>query len=188
MIVVIDNYDSFVHNLARYVRLTGKETEVIRNDAASIEHIFRMNPEALIISPGPCAPKEAGISESLIKEAPIDMPILGVCLGHQAIGEVFGAKVTQAKNPMHGRPSLIHHTGDLLFQNIPNTFKAGRYHSLAITNLENAPLDIIAYTDDGEVMAIKHKSRPIYGVQFHPESVLTENGQTLINNFIGAIL
>ncbi|MDY0028348.1 MAG: aminodeoxychorismate/anthranilate synthase component II [Pseudobdellovibrionaceae bacterium] len=188
MIVVIDNYDSFVHNLARYIRLTGKKTEVIRNDSVSIEHILRMTPEALIISPGPCAPKDAGISEGLIRESPLDMPILGVCLGHQAIGEVFGAKVTRAQNPMHGRYSLIHHTGDLLFRDVPSTFRAGRYHSLAITNLENTPLDILAYTDDGEVMAVKHKSRPIYGVQFHPESVLTENGQTLINNFIGEIL
>lgn len=187
MIVVIDNYDSFVHNLARYVRLTGKETEVIRNDSASIEYILGTKPEALIISPGPCTPKEAGISEGLIREAPLDMPILGVCLGHQAIGEVSGAKVTHAKNPMHGRSSLVHHTRSCLFQNVPNPFRAGRYHSLAITNLENTSLEILAYTDDGEVMAVKHKTRPVYGVQFHPESVLTEHGQTLINNFIGAI-
>ncbi len=181
MILIVDNYDSFTHNLARYIELAGENTRIIRNDAISVTDIKAINPKAIILSPGPCTPKEAGISLELIKTyAPI-IPMLGVCLGHQCIGEAFGGRTVHAPNPMHGRASVITHDGTGLFQNMPSPLQVGRYHSL-IT--QNPNLIITAQTENGTIMAMQHKNYPTYGVQFHPESILTEHGLQLIENFI----
>jgi anthranilate synthase/aminodeoxychorismate synthase-like glutamine amidotransferase len=186
MILFIDNYDSFVYNLARYVGLTGYERKVVRNDAITLDEIERLNPFAIILSPGPCTPMEAGITNDIIAHLSERFPILGVCLGHQAIGHVLGAKVTRAPQPIHGKASIITHNGTGLFENLPPSFKVGRYHSLIVEN--NDPkitgLNVMAQTADGINMAMQHETRPLYGVQFHPESVLTEHGHILIENFI----
>lgn len=184
---MIDNYDSFTYNLVDYLgRLTTDAIQVFRNDKLSISDIATLAPSHIVISPGPKTPKEAGISKQVIVEFGPTIPILGVCLGHQSIGEVFGATVTHAKRLMHGKTSMIRHTGDPLFQSMSNPFVATRYHSLVLApQTIQAPLDILATAeDDQEVMAIKHQRYPIYGVQFHPESICSTEGITILKNFL----
>ncbi len=185
MILLIDNYDSFVHNLARYFVRLGQETHVVRNDAITIEGVGEMAPDAIVLSPGPCGPAEAGCSLELVRAFWSTIPFLGVCLGHQAIGEAFGGTVTRAGQPWHGRSSEITHDGTSVFSGLPSPMSVGRYHSLSIAP-ESLPseLSVIARSADGEVMAIQHASRPVVGVQFHPESVLTENGPAMLVNFL----
>jgi para-aminobenzoate synthetase component 2 len=183
MILVIDNYDSFVHNLARYVGLAGYDYDVVRNDEITIEAVRRINPHAVLLSPGPKAPKDSGICIELIKQLGHDTPMLGVCLGHQCIGEAFGGTTIRADEPVHGKASLITHDGSELFTGVPKTFRAGRYHSLVTEVPSGAALTITARNEDGQIMALQHKTAPVYGVQFHPESVLTEYGLDLISNF-----
>jgi para-aminobenzoate synthetase component 2 len=184
MILLIDNYDSFVYNLARYVGELGYDYLVKRNDAVSLQDIASLSPTHIIISPGPCTPNEAGITLDVIQYFAEKIPILGVCLGHQAIGQAFGGEVVRAKKPMHGRSSLIKHNDKEIFSGMPNPLKVARYHSLVV-NSKNFPscLNVSATSDDGEIMAIKHSLYPIVGVQFHPESVLTEYGHQLLSNF-----
>lgn len=185
MILVIDNYDSFVHNLARYLRELGCATTVVRNDAISIAEIERMAPQAIVISPGPCTPTQAGVSVELVRSLSASIPILGVCLGHQAIGEAYGARVVLSPAPVHGTSWLVHHESTSLFAGLPNPLRAGRYHSLCVAERTLPPeLRVTARTDDGVVMAIEHRTRPLFGVQFHPESVLTECGHRLLANFL----
>ncbi len=184
MFLVIDNYDSFVHNLARYFELSGVETRVERNDAITIEDIRDIQPDAIILSPGPCTPKEAGICVDIVKAFGPDIPILGVCLGHQAIGEAYGAATLRAETPVHGKATTITHDGKDLFKGLPSPLDVGRYHSLIVKPGKQCKLTSTAQTETGEIMALTHPSHPVYGVQFHPESVLTQNGQTLINNFV----
>lgn len=188
MIIVINNHNSFVENLARYVRLAGKETCIYLNDEITTDEIIKQKPEAIIISPGPCRPNEAGISKELIKKAAPTVPILGVCLGHQAIGEVFGGEVIKSPDPMHGRSSEILHDGTGLFREIPSPFQAGRYHSLTVMEAADAEFFVTARTPSGEIMAIKHKKFAVYGVQFHPESILTPYGDKIIGNFLKEII
>ena len=187
MILILDNYDSFVANVARYLRELGRETRLVRNDAVSVDEIRRMAPEAIVVSPGPCGPREAGVSNAAIAALSGRVPILGVCLGHQCIGDVFGARVTRAGRPMHGRASRIAHDGTGLFADLPERVAVGRYHSL-IVELDDGdlsvPLMVTARSDEGEVMALAHRSDPTYGVQFHPESILTEHGHALFGNFL----
>lgn len=185
MIVMIDNYDSFTYNLVHAFGSLGAEIKVFRNDVVSVDGVIRMRPEAIVISPGPCTPKEAGISVELIRKASGRTPILGVCLGHQSIGEAFGAKIIGAKAIMHGKTSMITHNGQGLYAGLKNPFIAGRYHSLAITR-ESLPAELLveATSEDGEIMGIKHRSHPTYGIQFHPESVLTPSGKRLLRNFL----
>ncbi len=186
MFLIIDNYDSFVHNLARYFELAGVEDyEVIRNDAITIKGIKVKGPEAIILSPGPCTPKEAGICIKAIKEFGSSTPILGVCLGHQAIGEAYGAKTIEAHEHIHGKASSITHDATGLFEGIPSPLKVGRYHSLITKLPKNSKLKITATKeDDGTIMAMQHETHPVYGVQFHPESILTQHGQEIIKNFV----
>ena len=188
MILIIDNYDSFVYNLAHYVQDLGQECHVIRNDAISPEALSqRFSPSHLIISPGPGTPFHAGISMAAIQYFYQDIPILGVCLGHQAIGAVFGAAVVRAKMPMHGKSSFIAHEHKGLFCNLPDPLCVGRYHSLIISSLNLPPiLEIHARSVEGEIMALKHRMYPVYGVQFHPESILSEQGHALLANFMQA--
>lgn len=185
MILLIDNYDSFVFNLARYVQELGERTVVIRNDAISLDEIRGLAPRGIIISPGPCTPAEAGISTDVIFQFGKLIPILGVCLGHQCIGQAYGGKIGRAIHPMHGKASVIQHDHSELFGGVPNPLVAGRYHSLAILDQE-LPDDLIvtARSEDGEIMGVKHRHNPVFGVQFHPESVLTENGHAMIRNFL----
>jgi anthranilate synthase component 2 len=185
MILVIDNYDSFTYNLVHYLNELGAATLVHRNDALSVGEALGLRPEAVLLSPGPCTPNEAGICLELIERAPAELPILGVCLGHQAIGQVFGGEVVRAKTLMHGKTSPIHHNDDGVFKGLPNPFTATRYHSLAVSraSLPNT-LEVTAWTDDGEIMGLRHMSRPIHGVQFHPESIATEGGHDLLANFL----
>ena len=184
MYIVIDNYDSFVHNLARYFELAGVETRVMRNDEITIKEIKALSPEALILSPGPCKPESAGICIEAVKKLGKTLPILGVCLGHQAIGEAYGAKTTRAEPPVHGKASLITHDKNGLFDALPSPMAVGRYHSLHVELPKKSALQITAKTDDGEIMAIAHNTHPVYGVQFHPESVLTSHGQEIVDNFV----
>lgn len=185
MILIIDNYDSFVFTVARYFAELGEETRVVRNDAIDVASIRTLAPDAIVISPGPCGPKEAGESLSIIRELSNEIPILGICLGHQCIGEVFGGEVVRAKEPMHGRPSAIHHSGTDVFRGLPSPLRAGRYHSLIVeTDSGNNELAVTAHSDAGEIMAVAHRSHPTYGVQFHPESVLTEYGHAILGNFL----
>ena len=184
MFLVIDNYDSFVHNLARYFEIAGVETRVVRNDAITLDEIESLAPEALVLSPGPCTPKEAGICVDAVKKFGQTLPILGVCLGHQAIGEAYGAMTLRADTPVHGKASVITHDGTDVFKTLPSPMEVGRYHSLIVQPSKTCKLMTTAQTDDGEIMALKHPSHPVYGVQFHPESVLTENGQALVQNFV----
>jgi para-aminobenzoate synthetase component 2 len=184
MIIVIDNYDSFVQNLARYVRLAGAATQVIRHDDMTVDDVLALRPSGIVISPGPCGPAEAGISVDLIRAACTTLPILGVCLGHQCIGAAFGARVVRAKRPMHGRASTLHHDGQGLFAGIENPIAIGRYHSLIVEVGDAAPLQVLARSEEGEVMAMRHKDYPVFGVQFHPESILTEQGQDIMTNFV----
>ncbi len=187
MILVIDNYDSFVYNLVHYVEDFGVATEVVRNDALTVEQALKKRARALILSPGPCTPNQAGICLDLLAQAANDLPMLGVCLGHQAIGQAFGGDVVSAREIMHGKISEISHNGRGLFAGLPSPFKATRYHSLAVKR-ETFPdvLSIEAETDDGEVMGLSHKTRPIHGVQFHPESIASEHGHAIIANFLSA--
>ena len=184
MILVIDNYDSFVYNLARYVEKLGYAAEVHRNDKISIDEIEAKNPIAIIISPGPCAPKDAGISIDVVKKLGHKTPILGVCLGHQAIGEAYSGTTTRAEKPVHGKSTQIEHNGTGLFYNLPNPMEVGRYHSLISDIEDSSGLIISAASENGEIMAMHHKTHPVFGVQFHPESVLTAQGIDLIKNFI----
>lgn len=185
MILLLDNYDSFVYNLARYVSELGCTYKVVRNDAITLEEITALQPSHIIISPGPCAPDQAGISMNVIREFGSTIPLLGVCLGHQAIGQVYGGKVIRAKRPMHGKSSLITHDEKNIFVGLDNPLRVARYHSLIISE-ENFPdeLEITARCDIGEIMAVRHKHFPVQGVQFHPESVLTSMGYELLQNFI----
>jgi anthranilate synthase component 2 len=185
MILVVDNYDSFTYNLVHYLAELGAETHVIRNDDLTVDQAWALKPEAILLSPGPCAPDQAGICLPLITTAPDDMPILGVCLGHQAIGQAFGGDVIRARTLMHGKTSPITHDGRGLFKGLPSPFTATRYHSLAVSRatLPNT-LDVTAWTEDGEIMGVQHHERPIHGVQFHPESIATEHGHDLIANFL----
>lgn len=184
MILLIDNYDSFTHNLSRYIQCLGFETIVYRNDAITIAQIKALAPKAIILSPGPCTPKQAGICLETISAFASSIPILGVCLGHQAIAEAMGYPVVRANKPMHGKASRIFHEGNPLFSGIPSPFLAGRYHSLIVDIRDTADIRITAGTDDGVVMAIEHKTYPLYGVQFHPESILTEHGDVILKNFL----
>lgn len=185
MILLIDNYDSFVHNLARYVRELGHATHVVRNDAVTISDIAALKPTHIIISPGPCAPNQAGISLDVIKHFGAQIPILGVCLGHQAIGQAYGGRVVRAKFPMHGKASDVVHDGSMLFADLPQSFRVARYHSLIVSDV-GLPEELVvtARCDRGEIMALQHKEYPVFGVQFHPESVLTEHGHALLKNFL----
>lgn len=184
MILVIDNYDSFVHNLARYFEREGQDVRVIRNDAITVEAVRAIDPLAIVLSPGPCSPNEAGICLDIVRELGPDYPMLGVCLGHQAIGQIYGGLVLRASRPVHGKASVVTHDGAGLFAGVKSPLNVARYHSLIadITAAQN--LDVLAATGEGEVMAIAHKTHPVYGVQFHPESILTEQGDIIVRNFI----
>ena len=185
MILLLDNYDSFVYNLSRYVRELGEHPVVVRNDMISLDEIRALAPSHIIVSPGPCSPTEAGISVDVIREFGPTIPILGVCLGHQAIGTAYGAEVVRARKPMHGKTSRIHHDGSELFAGVPSPFLATRYHSLVIAPDSLPPtLRVTATSEDGEIMAVAHRSDPVVGVQFHPESALTEHGYWLIDRFL----
>lgn len=183
MILVIDNYDSFVHNVTRYLRELGAEAEVKRNDALATRAIGK-GVKGIVLSPGPCTPQEAGISLDVVRELSGTVPILGICLGHQCIGEAFGGKVTRARRPMHGEASAIRHEGTGVLAGVPDGFNAGRYHSLIVELEGDEPLAITARSEDGEIMGVEHKTHPTFGVQFHPESVLTEHGYDILRNFL----
>jgi len=185
MILVIDNYDSFTYNLVHYLNELGAETQVARNDAITVREALGMKPQGVLLSPGPKTPNEAGICLSLIEAAPADLPIFGVCLGHQAIGQAFGGEVVHAKALMHGKTSQIHHEGKGVFAGLKNPFTATRYHSLSVEKeVLPADLEITAWTEDGEIMGVQHRTRPVHGVQFHPESIATECGHDLLANFL----
>jgi anthranilate synthase/aminodeoxychorismate synthase-like glutamine amidotransferase len=188
MILMIDNYDSFTYNLVQYIGQLGGEVMVRRNDRISLEEIRELKPAAICISPGPCTPKEAGITVEVIKQFAATIPILGVCLGHQAIGYAFGAEVIRAERIMHGKTSQIANDGRTIFQGLPNPFVAGRYHSLLVKR-DSLPacLEISAETEHGEIMGIRHKEYSVEGIQFHPESVLTPNGKRILKNFLAMI-
>lgn len=185
MLLIIDNYDSFTYNLVQYFGELGAEMKVFRNDALSVADVAAMKPERICISPGPCTPNEAGISCGLIAKLGATMPILGVCLGHQSIGQVYGGDVVRADRLMHGKTSPIHHECKSVFAGMPNPFEATRYHSL-IVKRETLPecLEITAWTEEGEIMGLMHKEHPVHGVQFHPESILTQDGKRLLENFL----
>lgn len=185
MILVVDNYDSFTYNLVHYLAELGARTHVVRNDDLTVEEAWALQPEAVLLSPGPCAPDQAGICLSLIETAAETMPILGVCLGHQSIGQAFDGEVVRAKTLMHGKTSPILHEGRGVFGGLPSPFTATRYHSLAVRR-ETLPdvLEVTAWTEDGEIMGLSHRTRPIHGVQFHPESIATEHGHAMIANFL----
>ena len=185
MLLMIDNYDSFTYNLVQYFGELGQEVQVFRNDEISLDQIAALKPDHLVISPGPCTPNEAGISVAAIDRFAGQIPILGVCLGHQSIGQAFGGKIVHAKQLMHGKTSEIHHQDVGVFAGLPDRFTATRYHSLVIER-ESLPecLEITAWTDDGEIMGVRHKTLAVEGVQFHPESILTEHGHALLENFL----
>ena len=185
MILVVDNYDSFTYNLVHYLAELGAETVVVRNDDLTAEEAWELKPEAVLLSPGPCAPDQAGICLPLIDTAPIDMPILGVCLGHQAIGQAFGGDVVRAMTLMHGKTSPIQHEGLSLFKGLPSPFTATRYHSLAVDRATLPEvLEVTSWTADGQIMGLQHRTRPVHGVQFHPESIATEHGHAMLANFL----
>lgn len=182
MILIVDNYDSFVHNVARYFEELGERTRVVRNDAVTPGDL---DARAIVISPGPCTPHEAGQSMAIVREHSGKIPILGICLGHQVIGEVFGGLVTRARRPMHGDSSEINHDGRDLFEGLPQRFSAGRYHSLIVElDGRDTPLTVTARSDEGEIMGLRHVSHPTFGLQFHPESILTEGGYGMLRNFL----
>ena len=185
MLLLIDNYDSFTYNLAQYLGELGAEVKVIRNDAIDVAAIAALAPQYIVISPGPCTPDDAGVSLAVIREFAGKIPLLGVCLGHQAIGRAFGGTVVRAKTLMHGKTSPVRHDGKGVFRGLPVPFDAGRYHSLAIAR-EGFPecLEVTAQTEDGEIMGVRHRALAVEGVQFHPESVLTEHGHALLKNFL----
>jgi len=186
MLLMIDNYDSFTYNLVQYFGELGEDVKVIRNDEIDVPGIGALHPQHIVVSPGPCTPNEAGVSVPLINEFAGKTPILGVCLGHQSIGQAFGGKIVRAKELMHGKTSMIHHLDVGVFKGLPNPFRATRYHSLVIER-DSLPdcLEITAWTDDGEIMGVRHKTLNVEGVQFHPESILTEHGHALLANFLG---
>ncbi len=186
MLLMIDNYDSFTYNLVQYLGQLGEDVKVVRNDQIALEEIARLHPERIVISPGPCTPNEAGISLDLILRFGAEIPILGVCLGHQSIGQAFGGQVIRAQRVMHGKTSAIVHTGQGVFANLPSPFTATRYHYLVVAR-EDLPdcLEITAWSeDDNEIMGLRHKTWPVEGVQFHPESILSEHGHKLLQNFL----
>ena len=184
-VLMIDNYDSFTYNIVQYLGELGAQVRVFRNDEITLEGIAQLAPDRLVVSPGPCSPAEAGISVEAIRHFAGKLPILGVCLGHQAIGAAFGAEVVRAQQLMHGKTSLVQHSGDGLFSGLPNPFTANRYHSLAVRRANCPPcLKVTAWTEDGEIMGLRHESLPVQGVQFHPESILTEHGHALLKNFL----
>jgi anthranilate synthase component 2 len=187
MLLMIDNYDSFTYNLVQYLGELGADVKVVRNDEVALDEVERMRPELIVISPGPCSPNEAGISLGLIERLGGAVPILGVCLGHQAIGQAYGGKVVHAKRLMHGKTSPIHHAGRGVFAGLPSPFTATRYHSLAVER-ESLPdcLEVTAWTDDGEIMGLRHSGLAVEGVQFHPEAILTEHGHAMLKNFLDA--
>lgn len=185
MLLMIDNYDSFTYNLVQYFGELGEDVRVYRNDEITLEQIEQLKPERIVLSPGPCTPNEAGISVPLLKQFAGKLPILGVCLGHQSIGAAFGGKIVRAQQVMHGKTSPVHHTGQGVFAGLPNPFTVIRYHSLAIERASLPEcLEVTAWTDDGEIMGVRHKQYEIQGVQFHPESILTEHGHALLKNFL----
>jgi anthranilate synthase component 2 len=190
MLLMIDNYDSFTYNLVQYLGELGADVRVHRNDALTVQDVVALGPEQIVISPGPCTPDEAGISLEIIRQLGDRIPMLGVCLGHQAIGQAYGGKVVHAQRVMHGKVSLIHHTSEGVFEGLPNPFEATRYHSLVIEQVSLPEcLELTAWTenDDGsieEIMGVRHKTLPVEGVQFHPESILTEHGHALLRNFL----
>ena len=192
MLLMIDNYDSFTYNLVQYLGELGQDVQVYRNDEIDLATVKKLNPRHIVISPGPCTPNEAGISVPLIHEFAGKIPLLGVCLGHQSIGQAFGGHIIKAKTLMHGKTSLIHHTNSGVFKDLPNPYTATRYHSLVIERATIPDcLEITAWTEDangefGEIMGVKHKTLAVEGVQFHPESVLTEHGHALLDNFLKA--
>jgi anthranilate synthase/aminodeoxychorismate synthase-like glutamine amidotransferase len=185
MLLIIDNYDSFTYNLFQYLSELGQEVVVIRNDKITIQEIEKMAPERIVISPGPSTPLQAGISNEVIKNFGSKLPVLGVCLGHQCIGYSYGGFIWQAKQIMHGKSSLIHHTNEGVFAGLPNPFSAIRYHSLVVKR-EGLPecLEITAWTDDGTIMGLRHREHQVEGVQFHPESFMTQNGKDILKNFL----
>jgi anthranilate synthase component 2 len=185
MLLMIDNYDSFTYNLVQYFGELGEDVRVARNDEITLDQIEELAPARICISPGPCSPNEAGISLALLQRFAERTPILGVCLGHQAIGQAFGGKVVRAKTLMHGKISLIEHAASGVFANLPNRFNAARYHSLAVER-SSLPqcLEVTAWADDGEIMGLRHRTLPIEGVQFHPESIATEHGHAMLRNFL----
>ena len=185
MILLIDNYDSFTYNLFHYLGQLGAEVRVVRNDEISAAEALGMKPDGIVLSPGPCTPNEAGICLDVIKQADGAMPILGVCLGHQAIGQVYGGAIVRAPEPMHGKLSRVHHSGKSVFRGLNNDFLATRYHSLTIDPPSMpASLEVTATSDDGVIQGVMHKSHPVHGVQFHPESIASENGHALLANFL----
>jgi anthranilate synthase component II len=185
MLLMIDNYDSFTYNIVQYLGELGADVKVVRNDEVNTDDIARLKPERIVLSPGPCSPNEAGVTLATLTTFAGKLPILGVCLGHQAIGQAFGGKVIHAKSLMHGKTSAIEHTGQGVFRDIPAPFTATRYHSLAIER-ETCPPELLvtAWTADGEIMGVRHKHYAIEGVQFHPESILTQHGHKLLKNFL----
>ena len=185
MLLMLDNYDSFTYNLVQYFGELGETVEVYRNDEISLEVILARQPDRVVISPGPCTPNEAGISVPLIQAVAGHVPLLGVCLGHQSIGQAFGGRIVRAKVLMHGKTSMIHHLDVGVFKGLPNPLRATRYHSLVIER-ETLPdcLEMTAWTEDGEIMGVRHKTLPVEGVQFHPESILTEHGHDMLANFL----
>ena len=188
MLLMIDNYDSFTYNLVQYFAELGEEVKVFRNDEIAVEDIAKLNPARICISPGPCSPAEAGISVETIKRYAGQIPILGVCLGHQAIGEAFGGKIIRAQKVMHGKTDSIHHTGEGVFKNLPDPFKVTRYHSLAIEKSSlPAMLEVTATSADGEIMGVRHRELAVEGVQFHPESILTVQGLAILSNWFNHI-
>ena len=184
MLLMIDNYDSFTYNLVQYLGELGEEVVVHRNDEITLDEIAALKPDRIVVSPGPCTPNEAGVSVPLIKQFAGKIPILGVCLGHQSIGQAFGGKIVHAQQLMHGKTSQIHHHSNGVFKDLPNPYRATRYHSLVIER-NSLPdcLEVTAWTDDGEIMGVRHKTLAVEGVQFHPESILTEHGHALLQNF-----
>ncbi len=185
MLLMIDNYDSFVYNLVQYLGELGQDPRVYRNDRITVGEAKALKPDRIVISPGPCTPREAGVSKEIISAFAGKVPILGVCLGHQCVGEVFGGEVVRAERLMHGKTSMIRHDGKNLFAGLPNPFEATRYHSL-IVKRDTLPdcLEITAETEEGEIMGLRHRKHPVWGVQFHPESILTREGMRLIENFL----
>jgi anthranilate synthase/aminodeoxychorismate synthase-like glutamine amidotransferase len=183
MLLLIDNYDSFTYNLYQYLSELGAQVEVRRNDQVTLTEIEALQPDQIVVSPGPCTPNEAGLSCKIIETFGSHIPLLGVCLGHQSIGQVYGAKVVQAPEPMHGKTSLMYHDGKRIFRDLPEPFEANRYHSLIVKDLPEE-LEITARTADGLIMGLRHRTYPVEGVQFHPESIMTPTGKDLLRNFL----
>jgi anthranilate synthase component 2 len=189
MLLMIDNYDSFTYNLVQYLGELGAEVKVLRNDEITLEGIEKLAPAHIVISPGPCTPNEAGVSVPLVRQFAGKIPILGVCLGHQSIGQALGGRIVHARQLMHGKTSAIHHDGRGVFRGLPDAFTATRYHSLAIERASlPGCLEVSAWSDDGEIMGVRHKELAVEGVQFHPESILTEHGHQLLKNFLESSL